>query len=208
MKEKTRSVHLTYRILKDNPELFQEAIKRFLKNQTSGGKPRAPVSVLDYKCKFWMGYKSPADYGTFSIQDKYLTEGIRFECQAHHFAFYMVKKREIKKGKIITHSCQNNWCVEPTHLKENTKVGNAIESLLNRDNIPFNNRTCKIPTSDIILMKYLHYQHGYNATEIKNDFFPDISRTHIDNILCGRHWACVDVTNLLTKQNKGGKKKK
>ena len=204
--KKIKKVHFNWRMFKNNPPLFREAIERFQKKQQPGGPAKLATLYLRHECMFWTGTINAERYGEFSFQDKNLTDGIQIHGRATHFGFYMANRREIKKGKIITHLCQMNLCVEPSHLIEGTDQSNMLEALEHRNqgNIPPYNKSWKTPTSDIYSIKFLHFQYGYDAKYL-HEMFPNVTLSMIYRILSGRNWWFIDISNLLTGQ--GSKRK-
>jgi hypothetical protein len=194
-------------MFKDNPPLFREAMMRFLKKQKDMGTAKAAPVHLNYHCRAWLGYSKRDQYGRFSFTDKELTNGIEIHGPATHFAFYMIHRKEIRKGKIITHACQMNWCVEPSHLREGTPKSNALEALFKRKegNIPLENKTWNTTTENAMIIKLLYFQYGHDVKSIK-EMVSEVSLQTINSIISGRTWWGIDITNLLTEQ--GGKRKK
>ena len=75
------------------------------------------------ECWNWNGNKV-SGYGRFSIGAKSLGNVL-----AHRFSWEMHNNKEIPKGMVVMHSCDNPLCVNPSHLNIGTYMENTHDML-------------------------------------------------------------------------------
>lgn len=71
-------------------------------------------------CWLWTGSKCPGGYGQFRYQ--------RIQWMTHRFALVLAGETLIK-GLDVCHSCRNKHCVNPAHLRQDTKKSNAYDRI-------------------------------------------------------------------------------
>jgi hypothetical protein len=99
---------------------------------TDGIRPHEPKEIRfwkmvdkksDSECWNWKGTKV-SGYGNFSLGSR-LSGGIL----AHRFSWEMNNNKEIPKGMVVMHSCDNPLCVNPNHLSIGTYMENTHDML-------------------------------------------------------------------------------
>ena len=81
-------------------------------------------TVGNTDCWVWTGSATPNGYGQFSCGN-YKT------ILAHRFA-YSLWIGEIQDGKLVCHSCDNKWCVNPKHLFLGSEKDNIQDAIIKR----------------------------------------------------------------------------
>ena len=98
---------------KANVQVFpipDSLVRRFFSHVVEA--PRGPS-----KCWAWRA--AGKAYGKFSLHGRYINA---------HVASYLIFKGPIKRGKLICHSCDHKWCVNPEHLDQGTHSSNVKDS--------------------------------------------------------------------------------
>jgi hypothetical protein len=92
------------------------------------------IDVRDYEDRFWAkvdktetcwkwtGCLNKQGYGAFYIMKRTFT--------SHRLSLSMFLGRELTTGLDVAHSCGNRWCVNPSHLREDTREGNCKDTIL------------------------------------------------------------------------------
>lgn len=115
--------------------------------------------------------------------------------RAHIFMFHLVYQRlpkDIIRGGIVLHKCDNRWCVNPGHLFLGNHAQN-MQDMVNKDRAAKgedvgNNRYTE---KEIILIKYLLKRRGFSPKEIA--FMFDTGQSTIQHILSGRTWEHLSI---------------
>ena len=74
-----------------------------------------PSSRTENECWIWEGTRASDGYGKFWLDRKSVPA---------HRAAVLLEGREIGKGKIVTHTCDQPLCVNPSHLRVSTHISN------------------------------------------------------------------------------------
>lgn len=101
-------------------EFTKQEIERFFKR----------IEVKESGCWEWTGGRFEVGYGMFSLK-----RGHRKTFAAHRVSWCMRSNRDIPKGMLICHTCDNRICVNPEHLYLGTYADNNRDTLArNRGN--------------------------------------------------------------------------
>lgn len=77
-----------------------------------------PSPRTENECWIWEGTRASDGYGKFWLDRKSVPA---------HRAAVLLEGREIGKGKIVTHTCDQPLCVNPAHLQVSTHINNMRE---------------------------------------------------------------------------------
>lgn len=75
--------------------------------------------VPEGECLRWTGIPNKEGYGTLRMFGRTV--------YAHRFAYWLFK-RAIPEGKLVRHTCDHRWCVNPEHLKIGTDGDNLRDA--------------------------------------------------------------------------------
>ena len=116
-------------------------------------------------CWNWLGCCNKLGYGRMKVNSiDYLVH--RFQYQLHH-------NKLIDDNILIRHTCDNNKCVNPEHLKE--QVVNGSYNIIK-------NKSIKLSKDQIDEIR-LNYWNGTFLNQIEISKHYNISKSHISNIL-------------------------
>lgn len=79
--------------------------------------------VVDESTGCWnfLGCKDAGGYGRIRVNYKHW--------QAHRYSLSLVLGRDIKRGMVVMHKCDNPACVNPEHLLEATQRDNMLDCI-------------------------------------------------------------------------------
>lgn len=108
-----------------------------------------------------------------------------------HRLSYMIFKGEIPEGMCVLHSCDNNKCIEPTHLRLGNKKENRKDAIdRNRLNLPkgSNHHKSKLSEEDVLKIRELR-DSGKTLREIGHIF--NVHLSMISYICNGKNWKHI-----------------
>lgn len=70
-------------------------------------------------CWTWLGYRDRDGYGNFCLNGR--------PYQAHRISWAYYNNKEIPKGMLICHTCDNPSCINPDHLFLGTPKDNMVD---------------------------------------------------------------------------------
>lgn len=125
-------------------------------------------------CWMWMKSIGSHGYGQATLPDKRVTVAHRVSFEAF--------KGPIPAGKLIQHSCDSRWCVNPDHLSIGTDKTNAIDKQIK-------GRASKKLSPESVLAIRGRLALGHAMLKIARDF--DVHPRLIANIRDGKSWSHV-----------------
>lgn len=130
-------------------------------------------------CWNWIGGLDNNGYGNFRIGNKIIKA---------HRAAYEFFCGELIDGMDICHNCFNPSCVNPLHLRQDTRRSNALDAV----NIKTSRRQL-LTVHDVINIKYklMKPYRGINAALAKEY---GVSVKTISCIKTGRRWSHISIT--------------
>ena len=72
-------------------------------------------------CWLWNAGKFPNGYGSFSVEGKTIA--------AHVFSYQLHYGGIVERNRVVKHSCDNVWCVNPAHLILSTQLDNVLDAV-------------------------------------------------------------------------------
>ena len=152
-----------------------------------GRKPVEPILRFNKKytidpetqCWQWIGCKNQHGYGQFRISTNVVMK-------AHRFAYeYFVSPLDPELE--ICHNCSNPSCVNPRHLRQDTRSSNMIDM-----SYAFTNCMQKLSVEQVIeIKKKLQNYHYGLGQELASEYGVDF-RT-ISVIKTGKNWKHLDI---------------
>ena len=114
-----------------------------------------------------------------------------YACIYHKRKFYYVHRlvkewslnRSISAGLECCHSCNNKSCVNPDHIREDTRSSNIIDNVVSG-----NHNTVKLTTECVKTIRKM-ISLGRSDKEIAEDF--NVSRRNINDIRNYQSWKFV-----------------
>jgi hypothetical protein len=129
-------------------------------------------------CWIWVGSYSKTGYGEINIKGKTM--------KAHRFS-YQTFIGELDKDLMICHNCNNPKCVNPDHLRQDTRSSNAIDmTKINTLN------TQKLTIEQVIEIKkdLLNIYPG-QVSFLARKY--NVLQANISHIKKGRNWSHVKI---------------
>jgi hypothetical protein len=146
-----------------------EAIDRFNKKY-----------VVDEKtgCWQWIACFEKAGYGGFRVGSKML--------RAHRFS-YEYFNGPLNSNLEICHNCNNKGCVNPIHLRQDTKSSNTIDKIYKKNHC---NQVLSVEEVIEIKKSQKNYYRGQN---LDLAHFYKVNPCTISSIKTGRMWNYVEI---------------
>lgn len=129
-------------------------------------------------CWNWIGYIEPNGYG----HSYYKRKTIR----AHKLS-YILFKNDVNPDLVICHSCNNRKCVNPDHLREDTRSSNSID-MVNSGN----QMQQKLSFDEVIEIKKA-LKHYYKGQVNDLAHFYKVNHRTISGIKTGKRWSHVEI---------------
>lgn len=156
----------------------EDVYERFWKKvDKNGPTPRPDLG----QCWVWTAGCFTQGYGQFCIS----IDGKRKNWKAHRVS-WKLEVGDVPEGLCVLHKCDNRPCVRPSHLFLGTHKDNSLDCIskgrgfLQTDEHPL----LKLSDEDIEEIRRLDRQ-GATTRAIAERF--GISRSHVSNIVIGRH---------------------
>jgi hypothetical protein len=108
----------------------------------------------------------------------------------HRLVFAKTYNHTFKPGELIRHTCDNPWCVEPTHLLLGTDADNAKDRR-DRKRCGWGDKqpATILTESDVREIRSL-YEAGWAQIELAKEF--DVSKSCIAKIVLRLRWKHID----------------
>jgi hypothetical protein len=130
-------------------------------------------------CWIWKGYKDPKGYGRISIKNiPVLVHRLIFE----HYNGELNSKLE------VCHECNNAYCVNPEHLRQDTKSSNMIDMVKIKKQ-----HSQKLTVLEVLeIKKKLKSNYRGIVKDLAKEY--NVSRYAITDIKIGKSWSWLDIT--------------
>ena len=130
-------------------------------------------------CWIWTGSLNNKGYGNFRVGDKVL--------KAHRFAYeYFVEPLDYSYE--ICHNCNNSKCVNPMHLRQDTRKSNMIDK-----SYAGPNKSQILSVDEVIKIKK-ELLHPYHGQQKDLAHFYKVTKQTINEIKMGRNWSHLDIS--------------
>jgi hypothetical protein len=129
-------------------------------------------------CWNWIAGMNDKEYGNFRVEDKII--------KAHRFSYeYFIGP--LDANLEICHNCNNSKCVNPMHLRQDTRKSNMIDKSYAGPN------KSQILSVDEIIQIKKELLHPYYGQQKDLAHFYKVRRQTINEIKMGRNWSHVEV---------------
>ena len=141
-----------------DPLVRKIALAYFIPRYIIGNLPRSPICQLNSPCHTWIGGKSKK-YGAYFINNKLLRHIYK---GGAHCLSYLLFNGPIGNN-IVMHICQEELCVNPTHLMLGTHKINSKHQLMNKQapTHPHLSHANDLTTEDVRMIRLLYFNHKY-----------------------------------------------
>jgi hypothetical protein len=139
-----------------NPLVRKAALNYFKDRYIIGNLPRAPISQLDSECHIWTAGKK-GKYGVYSMS----INNCIYRGQAHRLSYQLFIGPI--GGLLVLHVCQEELCVNPSHLMLGDGKLNKLHQLKNKKapTHPHLKHVNDLITEDVKMIRTLAYKHKY-----------------------------------------------
>ena len=137
------------------------------------------------QCWEWIGKKT-GNYGGFSIGAKKLGSVL-----AHRFSWTMHNNKEIPKGMVIMHLCDNPLCVNPDHLSVGTYMENTHD-MLKKGRHTYIAHTGEKNGKSVLNEKIVREIRQSDMNHAELGRFYNVSTSCIRGVRSGRTWSHVE----------------
>ena len=128
-------------------------------------------------CWLWTGCINSSGYGKFTYNKKTLLP---------HRVSWILAGNTFTDGLEICHSCRNRHCVNPEHLREDTKKANSQDRFRDgTDPTGSKNGRAKLTEQDVIAIR------ASDKTNAELARMYNVSRANIGHIIKRRFWTHI-----------------
>lgn len=130
-------------------------------------------------CWNWIACFEKSGYAQFTDKDGK-------PCRAHRFS-YEHFVGPLDNNLEICHECNNKSCVNPRHLRQDTKSSNTIDKIYNKNHC---NQILSVEEVIEIKKELKHYYRG-KVTELAH--FYKVNPCTISDIKTGKRWSHISI---------------
>ncbi len=154
------------------------------------------MKMTEDGCWTWAAGMDKDGYGRF--RGEYDGQKYTF---AHRYSWALHNKKNVPKGMLVCHSCDNPRCVNPDHLFVGTEADNMADMVSkNRQHIPFGVVNHRAVITEEQALRILADPRPY--TQIAADF--GVAASTIGSIKAKKSWAHLDapaIKNPIARAN-------
>lgn len=132
-------------------------------------------------CHIFSGTIAARGYGSIYFRNKPVA--------AHRLAWSMANGKPVPVGMVVRHTCDNRWCVNPSHLKIGTPLDN-VQDMHRRGRAP-SQRGSRNPAARMTedRVRAFRYLERNGVPRLVSQVCFSISPQALCNIVKGRDWA-------------------
>jgi hypothetical protein len=153
------------------------------------------IKLNDNDCWIWIGAYSTDHYGKFTFTRKDGSKGTR----AHIYSWQLANDRELLRGMVICHRCDNTLYVNTDHLTLGTPMENSLDMVYkNRQAKGEKNGSVKMNEEKVIQLRELR-KSGMTLDQLSQEF--GLSKSATYSIISGQTWKYLLQDTDITLQS-------
>ena len=131
-------------------------------------------------CWLWTGCKTPKRYGVVSLNNaKYY---------AHRVLFH-ISGGKYEEGKEVCHSCNNPSCVNPEHLRMDTRKGNSADRAAAGTLLRGSENYASVLDEEKVRCSRKMYQDGHTQKDIAKKY--GVNHSTIGYVVRNKTWKHI-----------------
>lgn len=173
-------------------KIKDEVTGRFIQTQTTTQKFLEKIDVdKTSHCWTWTAQKDKDGYGTMMVNINHKQKRMR----AHRLSWQLYNHKEVPKGLLVLHHCDNPSCVNPDHLFLGTAKDNT-QDMVKKGRKGYNNiggerhPKARLDNEKVIQIRELYATKKYTQKELGKIF--KVGGRQIGYIVNNQSWRNIE----------------